>query len=374
MREGARRRRDQGSPELAVPTGVSAPGGSKGWRISAALIGESAAMRALRADVSRLAESDVAVLVTGPTGAGKENVARAIHAASARRGERFEAINCGAIPAHLAESELFGAEAGAFTGAGRARPGRFEAADRGTLFLDEVGELPPELQVKLLRVLETGEITRLGGTRARTVDVRIVAATNRNVEALVAEGSFRADLFWRLAVAWIEVPPLAERREDVAALVAHFARGMAVPIGVTACGLAALSAHAWPGNVRELRNLVDRAAAFAETRLDRETVLRLLTPRRRPVAAWLAGDHDESAGARLRRASLPDVPLVAQEALRPLVLKALLAEAETAIIQQALAASGGTIAQSARLLGLKRTTLVEKMRRMGLAGAGPIGA
>ncbi len=328
-------------------------------------------MCTLRREVEDLARSDVAVLITGPTGAGKENVARAIHRASGRRDAPFEAINCGAIPAHLAESELFGHEPGAFTGAVRARPGRFELAHRGILFLDEVGELSPELQVKLLRVLETGEVARLGAARATSVDVRVLAATNRDLEALVAEGRFRADLFWRLAVAWIDVPPLSLRREDLGALIAHFASAGAATIELTACGLWALEQHNWPGNVRELRNLVDRAVAFGETRLDGETVARLLHPRRRPVNAWLQGPP--SAPARpLRQArsagiTCPDLPLLPAETLRPLVLKTLLAEAEAAIIQQALVASGGTVAKSARLLGLKRTTLVEKMRRMGLS-------
>jgi DNA-binding NtrC family response regulator len=332
---------------------------------SAELVGRSAAIAALRADVAQVAPAEATVLVSGPTGAGKENVARAIHALSGRAGEAFSAVNCGAIPAELAESELFGAEAGAFTGATRPRVGRIERADGGTLFLDEIAELSPDLQVKLLRVLETGEVERLGGIRPVKVDVRIVAATHRDLEAMVEEGRFRADLYWRLAVVRLDVPPLAMRLEDIPDLLAHFAGARGAGIALTDDGCAALKAHAWPGNVRELRNFVDRALAFGVTRLDRAAVDRFLGPRRRPVEDWLAAASGE-ASALVRARAGAGVPLKAEEELRPLVLKALLAEAEAMIIQQALAATGGTVAKSARLLGMKRTTLVEKMKRMGL--------
>lgn len=332
---------------------------------SAQLVGHSAAMVALRADVAQVAPADATVLVSGPTGAGKENVARAIHAQSGRAAEAFSAVNCGAIPAELAESELFGAEAGAFTGATRPRAGRIERADGGTLFLDEIAELSPDLQVKLLRVLETGEVERLGGSRPIKVDVRIVAATHRDLEAMVAEGRFRADLYWRLAVVRLDVPPLSMRLEDLPDLLAHFASAKGVRLDLTDEGYAALGAHDWPGNVRELRNFVDRVLAFDVTRLDRAAVVRFLGPRRRPVDDWLATASGE-ASALVRARAGAGVPLKAEEELRPLVLKALLAEAESMIIQQALAATGGTVAKSARLLGMKRTTLVEKMKRMGL--------
>ncbi len=335
-------------------------------RASADLVGQSAAMRHLRATVAQVGPSPATVLLTGPTGVGKENVARALHAASPRGARRFEAINCGAIPANLAESELFGAEAGAYTGAAKARIGKIEAAHGGTLFLDEIGELPAELQVKLLRVLETREVERLGGSRPIPVDVRIIAATHVDLEAAVAAGRFRADLYWRLAVLWIDIPPLAERVADIPALVAHFAEAHRQRIALTPCGEAALAAHRWPGNLRELRNFVDRALAHGERCLDAATVSRLLSPRRRPPSDWLADPcpavQHPAAAAGQRDPALAGAVPTAQ-------LKSLLAEAEAALIADALAASNGTIAHSARLLGLKRTTLVEKMRRLGLKAA-----
>lgn len=328
---------------------------------SADLVGTSEAMRRLRADVARFAMSAAPVLVLGPSGAGKENVARALHAGSARSAAAFEALNCAAIPADLAEAELFGADAGAFTGASRPRAGRIEQADGGTLFLDEIGDMPLSLQAKLLRVLETGEVVRLGGSRPIPVDVRLVAATHVDLEAAVAEGRFRADLYWRLAVLFLDVPPLADRLDDIPALIAHFSARQRQRLHLTDCGAAALAAHGWPGNVRELRNLVERALALDERCLDASAVSRLLRPRRRPVDAWLS----DRPGQRLTPA-MPALPAEGTKPLAPLSLKALLAEAEAALIAQALEAAGGTVAESARRLGVKRTTLVEKMKRMGL--------
>jgi len=336
---------------------------SRAARGSADLVGTSAPMQQLRATLGQLAGSDATVLLTGPSGAGKENVARALHAQGARSARRFEALNCGAIPHDLAESELFGAEAGAYTGATKARIGRIEAAHGGTLFLDEIGDLPMPLQVKLLRVLETREVERLGSGKTVPVDVRVIAATNVDLETAVAQGRFRADLYWRLAVVWLDLPPLSARVEDIPALVAHFAERQRQRLQLTDSGIAALAAHPWPGNLRELRNLVERALALGERHLDADTVTRLLHPRRRPVSQWLAGEVTAS-----KPCAPPDIAswTDGSTGLQPLQLKALLAEAEAAFIADALAASGGTIAQSARMLGLKRTTLVEKMRRLGL--------
>ncbi len=317
-------------------------------------------MRALRADIARLAPTDATILLQGPSGSGKENVARALHAQGPRHAGRFEAVNCGAIPHDLAEAELFGAEAGAYTGATRARIGRVEAASGGTLFLDEVGDLPLALQVKLLRVLETREVERLGASRPVPVDIRVVAATNVDLEDAVASGGFRADLYWRLAVVWLDLPPLSARGEDIPALVAHFAEAHRQRLHLSDTGIEALAAHRWPGNLRELRNLVERALALGERLLDADAVTRLLHPRRRPVEAWL-----QAPPAALPRAQT-SAWLPQAGAIPPLQLKALLAEAEAAFIAEALAATNGTIAQSARMLGLKRTTLVEKLRRMGL--------
>jgi len=211
-------------------------------------------------------------------------------------------------------------------------------------------------------VLETREIERLGSSRAIPVDVRIIAATNVDLEAAVAEGRFRADLYWRLAVVWLDIPPLADRLEDIPALIAHFAEAHRQRISIPPEGEARLKSHPWPGNLRELRNFVDRALAHGERCLDSETVHRLLTPRRRPVSAWLE-QAPIAAPQPSPAATLPPSNLSAVQ------LKSLLAEAEAALITDALAASNGTIAHSARLLGLKRTTLVEKMRRLGLSAA-----
>jgi DNA-binding NtrC family response regulator len=331
-------------------------------RVSADLVGGSAAMQALRETVARVAPSDATVLLSGPSGSGKENAARALHAASSRARGPFEAVNCGAIPADLAEAELFGAEAGAFTGATRQRIGRLEAAHGGTLFLDEIGDLPLAMQVKLLRALETRTIERLGSSRPIRVDFRLVAATNLDLESAVAERRFRADLYWRLAVILIDLPPLAERASDLEALVSHFSSAQRQRLHLTPDGLQALAVHPWPGNLRELRNLVERALALGERVLDADSVARLLHPRRRSVAAWLTGAPVDAA--------VPRPAMLAprlQSGARPLGqprLKALLAEAEAALIAEALEASNGTIADSARLLGCKRTTLVEKLKRM----------
>jgi DNA-binding NtrC family response regulator len=328
-------------------------------RATADLVGTSPAMQALRAMVARVGPAPATVLVSGPTGSGKENVARALHAASPRAGQRFEAVNCGAIPADLAEAELFGAEPGAYTGATRTRIGRIEAANGGTLFLDEIGDLPLTLQVKLLRVLETREVERLGGNRPVPVDIRVIAATHVDLEAAVEAGRFREDLYWRLAVVLLDVPPLAARTADIPALVSHFAEQQRQRLHLPDEGIARLVGHAWPGNLRELRNLVERALAHGERCLDADTVGRLLSPRRRPPADWLSTPLSPPSVR-------PEPARLAPGLIAPLQLRALLAEAEAAFIAEALAATGGTIAQSARMLGLKRTTLIEKMKRMGL--------
>jgi len=332
-------------------------------RVSAELIGTSRWLRALRETIARVAPTDATVLITGPSGSGKENAARALHAGSLRAGGPFEAVNCGAIPLELAEAELFGAEAGAYTGATRARIGRLEAANGGTLFLDEIGDLPLMLQVKLLRALETRTIERLGGGRSLPVDFRLVAATNIDLDSAVEAGRFRADLYWRLAVLLVELPPLAARTEDIDALVGHFAGHLRQRLHLPADGLARLQAHPWPGNLRELRNLVERALAMGERVLCAETVERLLQPRRRPIDSWLATPAEATPA---RESRLVQSLAAEGRSLPGVELKALLAQAEATLIAQALEASNGTVAESARLLGLKRTTLVEKLKRLGL--------
>ncbi len=244
------------------------------------LVGRSVAMRELFALCARVAPTDAAVLLQGETGTGKELVARALHARSRRSGKPFVVFDCGAVPPTLIESELFGHEKGAFTGAVSARAGVFERAHGGTVFLDELGELALELQPKLLRVLESGELQRVGGEKPVRVDVRVVAATHRDLARMIAENRFRADLYYRLAVIRMVVPPLRERRDDIPVLAAHFARaalGDVTKAPLPAAALEAifhtLGAHDWPGNVRELRNVVERAAILADPKVLRASAL-----------------------------------------------------------------------------------------------------
>ena len=234
-----------------------------------AMIGESQALRRVREQIAQVAATDSTVLIQGETGTGKELVARAIHERSARRDRPLVCLNCAALPRELVESELFGHERGAFTGAIQQRRGRFELADGGTLFLDEVGDLPAEAQAKLLRVLQEREFERLGATRTLRVDVRVIAATNRALQAEVGEGRFRADLYFRLAVFPIALPPLRERRDDIPRLLQHFAQRTARRLGRAIDGIAPsfvarACAHDWPGNIRELENLVERALILSD--------------------------------------------------------------------------------------------------------------
>jgi len=236
-----------------------------------AMIGESPAMQRIFDTIRRVARTDVTVLIRGESGTGKELVARAIHAKSPRRQQPFVAINCGAIPENLVESELFGHEKGAFTGAHAQRKGRFELAEGGTVFLDEIGDLTPAIQVKLLRVLQERQLERVGGRDTIPLNVRVLAATNKDIERATKEGKFREDLYFRVAVVSIEIPPLRERLEDVRALAQHFLQRFATELNVrfrhfSAEALAAIDTYAWPGNVRELENRIKRAVIMAEGR------------------------------------------------------------------------------------------------------------
>jgi len=309
------------------------------------LIGESTAMAELRKLVARAGPSDSVVLVEGETGTGKERVARALHLGSGRKG-RFVAVNCAAIPAQLLESELFGAEKGAFTGATARRIGRFEQAQGGTLLLDEIGELPLELQAKLLRVLEQREVERLGGAAPVRVDVRVVAATHRDLRKGVSEGRFREDLYYRLAVFPIQVPPLRQRPEDVVPLARAFAAELRGPQGelrLTAQGERALRGHAWPGNVRELRNFVER--------------LHLL---RDPGPLVV----DEDAASLL--GPLPGASKGGVDGLGTLSYRELCEEAERGILREALARCGGNVAAAARLLKVDRGNLYRRVKALGI--------
>ena len=304
--------------------------------------GRSSAMRHVFAALERAAPSNAPILLEGESGVGKDLLARAVHESSARAAAPFVTIDCGAISASLVESELFGHERGAFTGADRAREGVFQAADGGTLFLDEIGELPLDLQPKLLRALEAGEVRPVGG-KARLVDVRIVAATNRRLGEAVQRGEFRSDLFYRLGVVRLLVPPLRDRREDVVPLATSFLRrtrrsaDAELPPELAAL----LSSYAWPGNVRELRNVIERFALLGVTR---------------PKDLF---DATESAGGGAGDGELFDVPF--QEARQTLVERF-----ERRYLEHVLAACGGSTARAIARSGVPRPTFYRMMARLGL--------
>jgi sigma-54 dependent transcriptional regulator, flagellar regulatory protein len=316
------------------------------------LLGDSAVMTTVRTLVRRVAPGTTSVLITGPSGSGKERVARAVHTASDRVAGPFVAINCGAIPRDLLESELFGHEKGSFTGAHAQRQGRFEEAHKGTLFLDEIGDMPPDMQVKLLRVLEERRIERVGGRGSIAVDVRIVSATHRDLAVAIEDQRFREDLYYRLAVFPIHLPGLAARPEDLPLLIKHFLRGIAdsrTTVRFSAQAITALATHAWPGNVRELRNFVERAAILhpGETLGPAEVDALLLRPK--AVIAAPAPPPTPEQETDIAAAGID--------------LRAILHDLEGRYIGQALDRTGGVVADAARLLGLQRTTLIEKMRR-----------
>ncbi|MGY0650921.1 sigma-54-dependent transcriptional regulator [Luteimonas sp. A537] len=280
----------------------------------------------------QVARSELPVLVTGPNGAGKEKIAEIVHANSLVKDGPFIALNCGALPGELIEAELFGAEAGAYTGAGKAREGKFEAADGGTLFLDEIGNLPAAGQVKLLRVLETGRFARLGGNRERQVKIRVVSATNADLPAMIRDGRFREDLYYRLNAIELALPPLAERPDDILPLALHF-----LPAGkrLAADAERALLRHSWPGNVRELRNVVQRAALLSTGDSVAAAALGLPVP----SAAATTASASASAGGE---------------------------EPDRAAIEAALARSGGVLSQAAIELGLSRQALYRRLDRLGI--------
>ncbi|MBS0446464.1 MAG: sigma 54-interacting transcriptional regulator [Proteobacteria bacterium] len=322
------------------------------------LIGRSRAYLAATALLGKAASTQVTVLLTGETGVGKERFARALHAMSPRAAKPFVAVNCAALPGELIESELFGAEKGAFTGAGTARPGRFERADGGTLMLDELGELPLPAQAKLLRVLQHGEVERLGSTQPRKVDVRVIAATNVDLEAAVAAGRFRRDLMYRLNVYPIRIPPLRERVDDIEPLAMHLLQRFAALHGKRVAGytdraLDAMRHHAWPGNVRELENLIERGVILcsAGERIDVGELF-VSPPQAPPVTVNAQGQLER--GAPHDSAALYD-----EVQRRGLSLDAL----EDALLQEAVERAGGNLAAAARALGISRPQLSYRIAR-----------
>ena len=315
------------------------------------LVGDGAAMRKLRELIARIAPSAGRVLITGDNGTGKELVAAAIHSGSDRKDAPFVKLNCSAVPRDLVESELFGHEKGAFTGAVSSRKGRFELADKGTLFLDEIGDMPLAMQVKLLRVLQEGQFERVGGGRTLQVDVRVIAATNQGLQQMVREGSFRQDLFYRLNVVSLRVPPLRERKEDIPALVAHFLAAGGAGLTMTEQAVEALKQHDFPGNVRELRNVIERLGILypGELILARhiEDVLPRSHQQERPA---------EGGGQALYRSGCS--------------LKDLLREAEKQILTEAIMANGNSKTAAAQALGTDKSFFYKKCRQLGIEETG----
>ncbi len=324
------------------------------------IVGKSEAIRQVLLELEQVAASDVTVLLLGETGTGKELLARAVHERSSRAARPFVPVNCAALPENLVESEMFGYERGAFTGANMRKPGRFELAHRGTLFLDEIGDLPLHAQAKLLRVLQDREVFRVGSTQGVKVDIRLVAATNQDLPARVAERAFRDDLFYRLSVFPIRVPPLRERPEDIPLIARHLALECAKRIGrrVTAMSdevLDALASYSWPGNVRELQNVVERAVILAASGVITPEMIRL----------------DRLPAALAPAASSEPPPRGNGDAAQPTRSSATtFAEAERQAILHALRRAEGRVSGpggAAALLGLKPTTLHAKMKRLGVS-------
>ncbi|MGK3961216.1 nitric oxide reductase transcriptional regulator NorR [Sorangium sp. So ce118] len=364
-----------GALRLDVGPGPAPAAGARRAASGGALPGRSAAMRRIEREIAVLAPLSVPVLVTGETGVGKELVARALHERSPRASRPLVIVNCAAIPAQLVESELFGHRKGAFTGATAARAGRFEAAHGGTIFLDEIGELPLAAQAQLLRALQEGEIQPVGEDRARRVEARVVAATNRDLRREVAEGRFRADLFHRLWVYPICVPPLRERREDIPALCERFAAEIAAELGAARVDFAepalrALTEAGWPGNVRELKNAVERAVLRRTMAEGTGAAGRTLVLRREDVDD--AGEHGALARPGAPRIELPGarpwpagVPPGAP--VEPLVEA--LERARREAFARAFRAAGGNAAMASRLLGVSRSYAYKEAVRLGLIPA-----
>jgi DNA-binding NtrC family response regulator len=312
------------------------------------LIWSGDTMRRVMAQLERIAASETRVCIYGETGTGKELAARTLHEKSPRATGPFVTLNCAAVPAELIESELFGHEKGSFTGASQRHVGKFEQAHRGTLFLDEIGDMPLAMQAKLLRVLEEGEVERIGAGKPTTVDVRVLVATHRHLEQLVESGGFRSDLYHRVVVFPVELPPLRSRAEDLPALVEHFARQVSAqngwkPAAFTPEGIAALQRYSWPGNIRELRNVVERLLLLAEGTVDESTV-QLALPALRSTPAQSSSAPGSTEG--------------------PLAERVLAFEKATVLAE--LERHGRHITQTARALGLERSHLYKKCQQLGI--------
>lgn len=307
------------------------------------IIGESMAMRGLLSLIRKVSPTDSTVLVLGESGTGKELVATSIHENSQRKTKPFIKLNCAAIPAELLESELFGHEKGAFTGATKFKPGKFDMADGGTIFLDEIGDMPLNLQAKILRVLQEQEFYRVGGSRTIKVDVRIIASTNKNLERMVREGTFREDLFYRLNVFTLHLPPLRERKEDIPLLVDHFLQNVAKKVDISSVALQMLVAFSWPGNIRELQNIIESAAVIAENGY--------IEPAQLPGKITAAFNSSSPMDLKLP----VNIPL--DERLR---------EIEKSMILEALRKTGGVQVRATELLGINQRSLWHRIKKLNI--------
>ena len=350
----------------------------KGQTLLRLLVGKGRGIQEVRRLIGQVAETDANVLILGESGTGKEVVARAIHELSARSAGPFVPINCGAIPAELLESELFGHEKGAFTGAIAARRGRFELAQGGTLFLDEIGDMPLPLQVKLLRVLQERQFDRVGGGKAVQADVRVIAATHRDLEAMIRTQAFREDLYYRLNVFPIETPPLRDRADDIPLLLQELLNRHAEQhkgiIRLTQRAMESLMQYAWPGNVRELSNLIERLLILYPNQIvdvaDLPGRYRLLPCEPRDERLTEMDERDALAAVFQSPPELDPgiaMPLPMQLPQEGVNLKEMLADLEVELIRQALESQDGVVARAADLLSMRRTTLVEKMKKYGMS-------
>ncbi|MDX1458254.1 MAG: sigma-54 dependent transcriptional regulator [Marinobacter sp.] len=342
-------------------------GQQRGVQLFRSLVGTSRSVQGVRQLMEQVADKDVSVLITGESGTGKEVVARNLHYHSARRDKPFVPVNCGAIPAELLESELFGHEKGAFTGAITARVGRFEMAEGGTLFLDEIGDMPLNMQVKILRVLQERTFEKIGSNRTQSADVRIIAATHKNLEEMIESGDFREDLYYRLNVFPIEMPALRDRVEDIPLLINELISRMEKEkrgsLRMNSAAIMSLCRHDWPGNVRELANLVERLAIMHP--------YGVIGVQELPKKFRYIDDIDENRPVEDggMPAGVPGLVGLDAPALLPvngLDLKDYLSNLERQLIQQALDEAGGVVARAAEKLRIRRTTLVEKVRKYGL--------